>query len=494
MEHGDWRTELVQRLWNCCIRNYYSLSGLLAQYVLASLIVTVVVPHALDILFPEGQSGQDTPVPWNGRLLLCSLSWILTCASLTVIWILKRRLPRFRRGKIGIIFAAKHDPELRRELGNLHDRVIDGIAQKDLVGLMEVRTLPPNRNIRTPQDALKILQATNGRVLIWGSFEKVTHQGKDVTGFREINFTCNILPRETIDRVEIIGDSLVGKKWGWDADNSIDRSVVASNVAEVGRYVVGLSLLAEQRYLDGRPILGMLRIELVAKYSSIRVAAEIHRFQNSVKNAYVVCLIEGVRQQYSKELYDERIFAVDARVLEEWDRQLREAIGLVEHVPNAHLLCAIVQFLKGDTTTARWHVCQERQRFPLSRVACDFSEAFLATFCGKYRDAKQFYKRAMRNPRVTEPKFLQPILSFMEQATVKYGERIELLFILGLVNHELNDTLRARAAFSEFVAKADDNGVLRDWFREAQLRIARIDEEMASDPPSIHQAVPGKPD
>jgi hypothetical protein len=73
-------------------------------------------------------------------------------------------------------------------------------------------------------------------------------------------------------------------------------------------------------------------------------------------------------------------------------------------------------------------------------------------------------------------------LSFLEQAAVKYPEKPGLLFIIGLVNHELNDSLRARTAFEEFVARGQGKDSLSRWLREADLRIQRITSEMSKEP------------
>jgi hypothetical protein len=347
---------------------------------------------------------------------------------------------------------------------------------------MKVQTSPPNHNIRSHQEALKMLTITGGRVLIWGSFEKATRSGKELRGFSTISFTFNTLPLEVVDKAEILADSLVGRRWGWEIDNSVDKSVVAANLAEVARYVVGLSLLGERRYSEAQPILALLHLEMRSKYGSKRVPAPVDRFQETLKRAYIISLVEEVGQLYHNEVYEERLFSVDSRTLSQWERKIRDAIGLDEHIPKARLLLAIIEFLKGDIEASRRLLCEERQRFATSRAACDFSEAFLATFSDNYRDAKKIYKRVTRDPRATEPKFLQPILSFLEQAAVKYPEKPGLLFIIGLVNHELNDSLRARTAFEEFAARGQGKDSLSRWLREADLRIQRITSEMSKEP------------
>ena len=463
------------------MRNYYNRDGLAAQVLLMMLAVGIAGPYALDRLLPPADSGQPAPVSHSQRLLIYGGSWALGVMVVAGIWLVKRRAPRFRLGRIGILFAAKHEASLLRELRNLHDRVVDEIFEKGLGDRIEVETCPPNITIRSHEEALSLLTITRGRVLIWGQFETATRQGKEVVGFSKISVTCNLLPTEFVQKAELLGDSLVSRKWGWATENSIDRVVVAQNLAEVSRYVVGLSLLAEHRYGEAQTVLGLLRLEVQVKYASRRVPPVILRFQETIRRVYIISLVEGIRQAYMNELYEDRIFEVDRRTLAAWASALQEAVELDENVPGARLMLAIIEFLRGDIQAARQCLRQEEQRSASSRLVCKFSEAFLATFAGDYHAARRLYREIMKDPRAAEPRVIQPVLCFIEQAAAKYPEKPELIFILGLLNQELHDMVRGLSAFEEFVTKAGGDPQRKRWVQEANIRIQKIKTAMQSD-------------
>jgi len=453
--------------------HYLTTSGLGAQLLLVLLITTFVVPQIVDVIALGPSDEPSQALIDRGKLFIWAVVCMFAWLGVFLVWYIKRALPRFKDEEIGILVASKSESQLSAELRDLEERLIDEIRQKDLTTQISVKTTPRNHKVRCHEDAISLLRRSKGRVLIWGRFEKITHEGKESRGFSEVSFTCHALPVEAGRRVEMLGDSLVGKKWAWDIDNSIERPVVVQNLAEVARYVIGLSLIAEHRYAEAEPILGLLRVEVNAKYNSARVPFPVRRFQETIKRAFIISLVEDVRIAYENELYEERIFRLPPPVLDQWNQKLGQAIELDENVPGARLLLAVVAFLRNDIGIAQKYLRDECQKFPVSRIPCAFSEAFLATLSGEYLNARKLYRKAMADPKVTRPAFIQPILSFLEQAACEYKDEPALIFVVGLLNDELNDSVRALSAFQEFVVTADGHEPLKRWVQEAKIRIQR---------------------
>jgi len=470
---SEMKEQLLEKALDYAKEHYLTLGGLGAQLLLALLITASVVPHIVDAIALHPSDGPSETLADTRRLFTCVVVCIFAWLGILLLWCIKRALPRFKDEEIGILVAPQSESQLSTELRDLEERLIGEIRQKDLTSQISVKTAPRSHKVRCHEDAINMLRRSRGRVLIWGRFEKITHKGRESRGFSEVSFTCLVLPLEATKRAEILSDSLVGKKWAWDIDNSIERPVVAQNLGEVARYVIGLSLVAEHRYAQAEPILGVLRVEVNAKYNSARVPFPVRRFQETIKRAFIVSLVEGVRMAYQNELYAEHIFRLDSQVLDEWSRKLGTAIELDENVPGARLLLAVVAFLRNDIGTAHKHLRDECQKFPASRIACAFSQAFLATFAGEYLSARKLYRKAMADPGVTRPEFIQPILSFLEQAAFEYKDKPALVFVIGLLNDELHDSVRAHSAFQEFVVLADGHEPLKRWVQEAKIRIQR---------------------
>lgn len=474
----------IKPIWGYLSRNYYSIKGLLAQIFIVTCAVFPASKWVLDTLLPEAQKESYLTLTAREILLIDAVVWTLLNAVIVAYWLFKRMVPRFRGGKIGVLFAAETEPELKKELYDLAERLVGELKQKDLREQIIVRRLPPNHKVQCHTDAMRLLAKARGRVLISGRFERATYKGKQVTGFSQVSFSCNTLPYEAVHRAEVIADSFAGRAWGWDADNSVDRRVVAQNLAEVSRYVIGLSLLAQGRNDEAGAMLGILRLDINAKYLGRHVAVPTRRFQETIKRAYIMTLLNGVREAYQTQLDEEHIFDVPRSTLMEWTKRLQETIQLDENVPGSRLFLAIIAFLEGDTQQAMRWVRDECARFPTSRVACAFSEAFLKVFTGDFHEARKLYKRVTNDPTASQPRFIHPILSFVEQAAAKYANKPELIFLIGLLNHELYDRVRAHEAFEAFIREAHGRDDLTAWIREAKIHIETIRRDLEGLPPN----------
>src|SRR5438876_7535851 len=109
--------------------------------------------------------------------------------GVVILWLYKRKIPRFSAQKAGILFSSSNPEELKIQALDLQERVRSEIIDKDLLGLIEVRILPPNINISDVKTAMEIVQKANATLLVWGFFESSAVAGRTVTGFPKINFT-----------------------------------------------------------------------------------------------------------------------------------------------------------------------------------------------------------------------------------------------------------------------------------------------------------------
>lgn len=470
-------SEWIDRIhtWEAFLaEHYYDVRGLIAQLLLASIIVVASVSRILAFFDAGSMNGIGQSATKSQQVLAYVLVWSLIVALVTVIWLYKRKVPCFKEGGIGILFAARTEPELRKDLADLEDRLREEIAQKDICQSIDVRSLPPNHWVKGPTDAVAFLARSGGSVMIWGRFEKNTHCGKEITGFSSISFTCRALPVAAAQHAQVIGDSVMGRQWGWEAANSIHRSVVSQNLSEVARYIIGLSLLVRGRSADAEQVLGILLAEVENKFRSKRVSPAVHRFQGTLKCAYLDSIVHGIATAYRQSLDDEKLFDVDEATWSHWSDRLCSVIQRNENARGVRLLLAIIRFMQNRVPDAKHHLREEAQRFPKSRTACLISEAFLTSFEGNYGDARKLYRDLFRDPKTADVDFLS-VLSFLEVVAAHYREKPELLFLVGLLNDELYDKARALTAFDEFVHCCDGRPELARWIKEAKIRRRKLE-------------------
>jgi len=393
------------------------------------------------------------------------------------VWLVKRRIPRFRKRQIGVLFGPRYQDETAGEIGAIEEKLRDLTVKKDFGQNISVRRLPPNIKTGSHSENANIVARANARLLICGNFEEFTVKGKKVMGFTSLTVSGVKLPI-TPDRIpSLLSDALAGRQVGWDVDNTIDKNVVADNLSEVARYIAGLSMIADSRYEDAKVLFGPLFLDVKAKYRQRRLPIETKRFVATISDAYVVSLIESVRQRYLGELVKERIFQLDGETIHKWETLVREALRIKQEDSRALLLLAILRFLSNDTDGALEVVRKARMSTPpQAQAACDFSEAFLLAFKGRLREAKNLYKKTAENKYVPDFRLLSDVSGFLEQAMSAFPEKPEIQFLYGFLSDEFGDKTLAQKEFEEFVAKVTDQSddQLKRWAREAKFRIERI--------------------
>jgi len=155
-------------IWEFVSRNYYSSKGLVAQLLSATVGVFVALRWVLNTLLPAPTNPPAPILTMKRTVLLYAVIWTLVTVIVVILWLWKRMVPRFRRGKIGVLFTAESEPELKKELGGLAERLVGELKQKDLRSQIIVKSLPPNHKAQCHIEAMRLLSRARGRVLIWG--------------------------------------------------------------------------------------------------------------------------------------------------------------------------------------------------------------------------------------------------------------------------------------------------------------------------------------
>ncbi|MDD5063276.1 MAG: hypothetical protein PHQ35_00770 [Phycisphaerae bacterium] len=442
---------------------FYSFTGLLLTE-LASLLFFLSVYGLFTKILPP----QDILITRGIFLYSCI---ILISAIVLIIWLSLRRVPTFNQKQIGILFGPVRDEELSKELSDLRKRLESEIRSRDFTNLISIKQIPPN-HLTGPHDInIRLLNKARGQVLICGRFECLTVKGKQLTGFSSLTISCI---KTILLKPQMIADALSEKKLGWNIENTIDKNIVANNLAELSRYIVALGLFSQNRFNESKVLLGLLYADVNVKYNQRRRIAPISRFIENIKQLYAISLLQEVRLEYLQELYEERLFQIPQPKLEAWLKQTNSALQLdPANSTTSYALIAIFQFLLGDIPAAKTSIRMSRNNLQKeTQISCDFSEAFLLAYEGNLREAKKIYKRIMTYaPSLA---LLNSVLFFLTQAITKYPDKPQFKFIYALLNEGFGDVKLAITEYQEFIKVSESIPKFSQWVKEARFRIERL--------------------
>jgi hypothetical protein len=412
-------------------------------------------------------------LPWQFGLYLILILFTL------LFWIWKRKVPTFKNTQAGILFAPAHDEILEKELNDLEQRLQEEIRKTDFQDMIRIKRLPPNHRVGQHIDNIQVIQKSRARILICGRFEKFTIKGQELTGFSSLTVSCATLPVHPQYATNLLKDSISGKQWAWEIENTINRDVVASNLSEVSRYVIGLSLIAQRKFDKAQQVLGLLMAEMNSKYGQLRCPIETKRFKQRVADAYASAIDFEVWNCYSRELDNERIFQIPQNKIIEWKDRIANAIKVSEQNSNLYVQLAIYEFLGGDIRKSKEAIRKACQLLlPKQQSSCLLSEAFLFAFDGDLREAKRLYKRVLKSDNPPSANTIYQVVLFLHQTCERYPDKLEVRFLYGIFNYEFGDKNLAYKELEQFCNSAESKPELSGWVREARIRMERIENEL----------------
>ena len=464
------KSNIVLVIYEKACRQFYYVSGLIC-----SLIIPLILIPLIASFFLQFKNLDNTCLSFLASGTFYVILYFSVFFIITILWFIKRSIPKITKGKIGVLFGPAHTDEIRKEMEDLSTKLKKEIESKDFAKIISVKTLPPNIEVGDHLRNLQILGRARATVLICGNFENFTAKGKDVTGFSSFTISTNRLPVNPQDTPIVLGDAVAGRQLGWTSENTIHKNIVAKNLSEIARYIVGLSLIADFKYDKAQLILGPLLLEIKQKYNQKRLPVEIRRFKDTIRLAYVMSLVKKVSQEYNTELVKEKIFQIDIPILQRWDHSLNEALNIDSGNFDALLLFAIIRFLLKDVAGAKDSIRKSRQFTPAQNQSiCDLSEAFLFCFEGDLREARKIYRKIAKNPPSHQT--INGVFSFLCQAIEAFSDKPQIRFVYALLNDEYGDKFIASEEFAKFILETEGIDLYKQWNREAKFRIKRTEQ------------------
>ena len=256
-------------------------------------------------------------------------NYLLTPVLIIGLWLWIRGIPRFSNDKAGILFSSSNSDELESEVLDLRSRVHTELKARDLLDLIEVRTLPPNIKITDIHIALSKVREANAALLVWGFFESSQVMGQRVTGFNKLNFTYSHPSNVSIKYHKEVALSLLGRKLAFAQDNEfIEKAIVVNNIAQVSLNIVGMILLVKGLFDKAEAVFAVLDIELEPSRLSPTTIPPLRTFCTNIRKNRVRAIAAQVQKEYRLSFHKPGIYHASSSQLARWKAKITEAIKL----------------------------------------------------------------------------------------------------------------------------------------------------------------------
>ncbi len=454
-------------------------------WALATLLlaVTPVALYCLRALEWAGTSlGLVAPPMANeARAIVVIGVFIFAWLAIVIRWLLWRGVPTVRRAATGVLFAASAAEEVHALVRRLHIALVSQIAKQNPKGLVRTYLLPKNQAITTREEATRALDVSGARLIVWGTVGTGTLSGKNVAGFKSVNFTMRHRPLESSELPGVcatLAPAFLGRQWLFSEDHTfLGVDLVAASVTEAAMFALSLVLAIDGDLPGAVRLLVPLYEWTQTRAPQLRRSQGFLRFSDTVRD-----LLLQVRYRQLMDLYEREV--VDRITDRGVDGAAHECESLADECTNLSRTPGSLDLAK-STLAFHFGRIDDALRLVESSRACSpadpapfLSRAFLALWARDYSRVGPLYRQAeRRGPWGTEMLF--QVVRFLQAVHAQNSGRQELLFALAVVNEHLDRGL-ARQDFESFLAATacrDDLGPIR---AEAGRRLASLSEPAIS--------------
>lgn len=409
--------------------------------------------------------------------LLFLLGFILVTALILLAWLHVRRIRKFKRDEIGILFAPDYPESLEEDVEKIYDSLIKEIKFHEFGLKFSVIKLPPNKKINSPKEASKVLRDFKGITAVWGTVDK-EGVGDRATGFSKIYFTHVYRPAliELKGLTDRVTQSLIGRKWKMNERNLLaDRQVIARDIGLVVRNLIGISLYIDRRFDDAikvfLPLSNQLRITVIRENKP-----HIVKFYHNVRIDCAMCLHLLTTEEYERYLFYDTIFNIPRQKCSNWIKQIDTAIKLDTQNSIHYLVKAIYLFLMGNISEAIRFCNKAIELAPKADAAPSLSLAFLYAFDGDFEKSRRLYRRSLAMKTSYDEVLINQLLLFMEQTIVKYPDKIQLCLVLGLLELYRGDGQKGLVQVITFIKLAKGRTEMLSFLNEAQRLLKQFEK------------------
>ena len=379
------------------------------------------------------------------------LSWAISIISgflTAVVWVLTNRVPRTPKDKVGLVIALSADDENQErqlrddfivKLQRLHDR-------EDIGSSLEVLVMPNwlSARTRTKEAANEVLVRSRGHMIVYGSAKRRTVGGQE-THVLELEGQVRHTPvsKDVGDEMAKDFRAALPSRLIFPDNNSVFSFAASSAIVELAAvYVIGLAAFVsgDVRYAE-RMLLaaeGQMKQTRLRPTGFSRIA---ERLPTQILSMYRVWL-DALVKAYITSRKDEFLVQAERVALATLSRRADDY--------QAVLAMAMADFvLRRDTKAAikRVFACRKQKD-----QTWRFSYAFLLTYEGRMREAREQYRIAFNGitESVTVPVQTE---EFIQLVLESEPGKCQLHFASALINiHAKGDTLAAKNDLQLFLA------------------------------------------
>lgn len=399
----------------------------------------------------------------------------IAAVAISAFWFLGQRLPRARKGRIGIGLAISHEPgeatkRFADDFSNELNRLLQG---GQLASLFDFIRLPTRiaESIKSADDALALSSKCRAVLVLWGTVRVRSFQNKpsivlDLSGaVRHGTIRPDVQQRFQQEFSELLlARSIVPKE-----EDLLSFTFTSEWVLAVTNYIIGIAATvtgdlphAERLYLEARrAVEGKDRNFPV--YAKIRDRVPIRLFE--------------IYEAQANACWHKWLDTGDGKLIEQIGHYLSQIDATLVAQPRLRNLRAIFAFLgERDVKKARKILNEIRGK---RDAVWHLNIAFLHAYQGHLEKAVQDYRRALLHP--IPPDVPAQVENFMTAVVRWEPERYQIHFCMALINRELKgDPYRMKEELEHFLAKARA-GEFALYQQQAKAWLAEVRRELAQD-------------
>lgn len=382
---------------------------------------------------------------------------LLTNVILIIFWIYWRALPKFQSHEIGILFAPHYDSEcadlvqliFRHFIYELEDRLPENNIRPVF--------LPQNHKVKNDKEAINLLEKTEARLVVFGTFEKGNIKGEKISGFKKVSFFVRhrgLKKGEETPVMEDIKTALGSRDFIIrESDNFIGKDIVVNNLTEVALFFIALGLTLDSCIDTAIEILEELLLSIEKKYKK-PYSNQQKSFIKSINNCYSVAL-NTKYMEFSRSTIMENVTDHN------YDNEFRKGENLLKKLFTINpdkseypLRQAIYDFHFGNIDQAFKNISKAKKMVNGEDASPYFSFAFLCLWKGQYKRAISEYKKAFNAKRQSIYVYTD-VLYFIQCFQKKHPSKPEFIFALGFMNYNFFDHTQGIQDYKTFTYQAE---------------------------------------
>ena len=448
--------EIIVKFYEYTQNNYLKPIGLICSYLLIFVVELIVFNNIIDCKFIN-----EIELFIKYKYIIFGLIYLIFFSIITIIWIIKRKLPKFKKEEIGIILAFSDRIENRKYAKRINELIEEKINDSigNIIKRINVKKIPSHITI-TKENVNEIREKTKATLIIWKNINIFKDNGKDRVDIKYINFTTKCRSLKELNFLAASASLFDSQKTTYITDNEYTEGLpVIENISLTANIFIAKSLVLAGYYDEA-----LLFFNLILEKPNIKNKKFIN---NNIDYIYT-CKINEI---YAKKIYVDGTFNKDKQSL----NNIKLLLDKIENKDTSSykLFKSVILFLEGNYSDAEVNLNNVYGKNKKEQGAIDASKAFIILYRGNLPKAFELLSKI----DFTCFDYYQTnhILDFYMSVIEKEKDKYNLFFGYAYINYKCKDILIAKEYFEKFVDYKKNNSVT--WKRKAKNFIRKINKK-----------------